>query len=48
MVAYRSQSKKVKITEIKKKNERKNENKKIEKMNKILFRKKTAQDCPGL
>ena len=48
MVAHRCQSKKIKIKKIKKKI--KNENKEIEQMKKILFRKKThkiimAYDC---
>ena len=44
MLAHLCQSKKIKITKIKKnKNEIKNENKKIEKMKKILFRKKPTK-----
>ena len=49
MAAHRCQSKKIKITKIKK-IKQKNENKIIEKMKKILFRKKsykitTAHEC---
>ena len=50
MVAHRCQSKKIKIKKIKKNKSIKNENKEIEQMKKILFRKKThkiimASDC---
>ena len=48
MVAHRCQSKKVKITK-KKKNEIKNENKKLEKMKKnIIQTKKNPQNYHGL
>ena len=50
MVAHRCQSKKIKIKKIEKNKSIKNENKEIEQMKKILFRKKThkiimASDC---